>query len=124
MGEGVVPDRGRGAAGEGQVKMFIHDHCQRCGARAHSDKFSTWCINRYGHEFWSADEPAPEVERKSRLTIEVRPHYWARFVGQHVAFVHVDGYAFRTFTGTEPEARAAAQAYVDELIKHFQEGGR
>lgn len=63
----------------------------------------------------------PPVERKPRLTIEThQPFYQAKWT----ATVWVDDFSLRDFyEETEPEARAAAQAYVDELLAHFREGG-
>lgn len=57
--------------------------------------------------------------RQPRLTIVVEPDTVPVCV-----WVKLDGLAVKPFYGGfEPEARAAAQAYVDELKAHFREGG-
>lgn len=69
-------------------------------------------------------QPA-QVEKPKRLTIETRP---LEFFGERkwAAFVQVDGktiYSPLGLADTEGSARAAAQAYVDELLAHFRAGG-
>ena len=59
-------------------------------------------FNEYNGEPLAAPEP---------------PWYWqVRLDGTPIGY-------WRIAAPTEPEARAAAQAYVDELIAHFRAGG-
>ena len=75
---------------------------------------------------WGVVAGQPPVEREPRLTIEVRQ--WAQWPehSQWRAWVRLDGggLVHASLHDTEPEARAAAQAYVDELLAHIRAGGR
>lgn len=62
-------------------------------------------------------EITPKVEKPKRLTI-----VFYLEMGTPHALVVLDDCVVARFAGNE--ARAAAQAYVDELIKHFREGGK
>lgn len=58
-----------------------------------------------------------QAEKPKRLSI-----VW--YVRDLNAVVYLDNTVLAEFLGdTEPEARAAAQAYVDTLLEHFRGGG-
>lgn len=78
---------------------------------------------RLALDYWRQKYPEDPAEPKPpRLTIEV--HTGA--LGAAFANVRLDGDPIRYFERypSEQEARAAAEAYVEDLVKHFREGGR
>jgi hypothetical protein len=116
----MVPDRGRGVDGEGEMKFCTH--CAGWGVepgKPPAEKSKRHRNDDCGS--FGCSECTHYVTAPPRLTIEV--HTGA--LGAAFANVRLDGDAIRYFErySSEPEARAAAQAYVDELLKHFRSGG-
>jgi len=95
--------------------------CRICGRSEERCNYVNY-VAQGGHDF----DPEPPTEPKpARLTLQV--------TGQDLtpawtSYVMLDGRRLPGFPmlvyQSASEAQAAAQAYIDELIEHFRQGGR
>jgi len=94
--------------------------CKVCGWFREASFAEPGCPGFYGpHDFDPEPTPAPKPAR-STITVLDMERGWT-------SYIEFDGVALVKFPckmyQSEQEARAAAQAYIDELIEHFRNGG-